>query len=88
MNELSVTLDPNWVDTLRPLDNRPLDSFLKELAVLELYRRRTISSEKAAELLQMGRMEFVTYAARQGIPFFDLSEEEFADEIKILSEIA
>lgn len=86
MRKTVMTLDPEWVNTLRPLDNRPLDHFVKELAVLELYRRRQISSGKAAELLKMDRMEFVRFASRQGIAFYDLSEEEFADEMDLLSE--
>jgi predicted HTH domain antitoxin len=86
MRNTVVTLDPEWVNTLRPLDNRPLDHFVKELAVLELYRRRQISSGKAAELLKMERMEFVRFASRQGIAFYDLSDEEFADEMELLSE--
>ncbi len=86
MRNTVVTLDPEWVNTLRPLDNRPLDHFVKELAVLELYRRRQISSGKAAALLKMERMEFVRFASRQGIAFYDLSDEEFADEMDLLSE--
>jgi predicted HTH domain antitoxin len=57
-----------------------------ELAVLELYRRRQISSGKAAELIRIERMELVRFASRQGIAFYDLSEEEFADELDLLSE--
>ena len=49
---------------------------LKELSILELYRRKEISSGKAAELLGMERFEFVRYASRLGIPFFDMSKEE------------
>lgn len=87
MTMLTVELESEWVRTLRPLDDRPLDSFLKELAVLELYRRHQVSSGKAAELLGMDRMEFVRYAARQGIPFFDLTEEEFSAELDLLATI-
>jgi len=88
MDQLTVTLDPEWVETLRPLDNRPVESFFKELAVLEMYRRRMISSGKAAELLKMERMAFVAYASRQGIPFYDLSDEEFATEMQLLAALA
>lgn len=52
-----------------------------ELTVLELYRQRWISSGKAAELLGMERIEFIRFAGRQGIAFFDMSEDEFAREI-------
>ena len=88
MDSLTVTLEPEWVETLRPLDDRPVDSFFKELAVLEMVRQRLISSGKAAELLKMERMAFVAYASRQGIPFYDLSEEEFAEEMDLLSALA
>jgi len=83
-----VELEPDWADTLRLLDNRPLDSFVKELAVLELYRRRQISSGKAAELLKMERMEFVRFASRQGIPFYDLTEDEFDAELALVDSIS
>lgn len=55
---------------------------VKELAVLELYRRKEISSGKAAELLGMGRFEFVKYASRLGIPYFDMTEEELDHDIE------
>jgi predicted HTH domain antitoxin len=48
--------------------------------VLELYRRGTISSGKAAQLLDMPRWEFVRHASRLGIAFFDLTEDEWAAE--------
>ena len=56
----------------------------KELLVLDLYRQRWISSGKAAELLEMERVELIRFAAGQGITFFDLSEDEFAREIETI----
>ncbi len=50
--------------------------------VLEIYRRRWISSGKAAELLEMERTEFIRFAGRQGIAFFDMSKDEFTHEIE------
>jgi predicted HTH domain antitoxin len=49
--------------------------------VLELYRRGTISSGKAAELLGMERFDFIKHASRLGIPFFDMTDEEWAAEM-------
>jgi hypothetical protein len=49
---------------------------LRELAVLELYRRRAISSGRAAELLDLRRGEFVRYASRLGIPYLAARELE------------
>ena len=76
-----LELEPEWANVLRPLADQPLDHFIKELAVLELYRRRTISSGKAAELLAMERFEFISYASRLGISFLDMSKEELATEM-------
>jgi predicted HTH domain antitoxin len=60
--------------------NQPVQQTAKELMVLELYRRGTISSGKAAELLGMDRWEFVRHASRLGIPFFQMSAEEWEAE--------
>jgi predicted HTH domain antitoxin len=49
-----------------------------------LYRRGAISSGKAAELLGMGRVEFVRYSGRLGIPFFRMSSEDLQEEIQQL----
>ena len=48
--------------------------------VLELYRRGAVSSGKAAELLAMERFEFVRYASRLGVAFFDMTEDEWEKE--------
>ena len=81
-----LELDAEFMSVVRPLDNRPLDRFLKELIVLELYRRRQISSGKAASLLKMSQSEFIRYASEQGISVIDMSDAEFEDEIKQLTD--
>jgi len=48
--------------------------------VLELYRGGTISSGRAAELLGMQRIDFIKHASRLGIPFFDMTEDEWEAE--------
>lgn len=60
--------------------NQPLEQSARELMTLELYRRGVISSGKAAELLGMARFEFVHYASRLGIAFFDMTEDEWKAE--------
>ena len=87
MAKIALELESEWVKVLRPLANRPLDGFVKELIVLELYRQRLISSGKAAELLGMERFEFVRYASRLGIPFIDMSAEELAEEVAQLKSL-
>lgn len=60
--------------------NQPVQQVARELIVLELYRRGTISSGKAAQLLDMSRWEFIRYASRLGIAFFDLTDNEWKAE--------
>jgi predicted HTH domain antitoxin len=61
--------------------NQPLKNAILEMVVLELYRRGSISSGKAGEVLGMPRWEFVRHASRLGIPYFDMTEEEWEAEL-------
>ena len=88
MSTVAIKLEPEWVDVLRPLSDRPLNALVKELTILELYRRRQVSSGKAAELLGMERFEFIRYTSREGIAFLDLSEGELAAEMDRVRAIA
>lgn len=66
-------------------DQQSVPDAAREMIVLELYRRGTISSGKAAQLLGMGRYDFVRKASALGIPFFDMSAEEWENEMKQIS---
>ena len=84
---ITVELDRELWELFRPFYQHPQEA-MKEVAVLELYRRREISSGKAAELLGMERFEFIRYASRLGIPYFDMDEVELADEIRQAKKLA
>ena len=60
--------------------NQPVQQAGREMIVLELYRRGAISSGKAAELLGMERLDFIKHASRLGIPYIDMTEDEWAAE--------
>ena len=81
----ALTFKPELISVLRPLTDQPLEGYAEELMVLELYRRRQISSGKAAELLGMDRVAFIQYASRLGVAFFDMSEQELAAELENLN---
>ena len=70
--------------TLLGTDKGQIERAVREVIVLELYRRRELSSGKAAELLGMPLEEFMTYTSRLGIPFFDMSAEEWDEELRTL----
>ena len=79
MSAIQLDLDEEIAVLLRG-SNQPVPQVARELIILELYRRGTISSGKAAQLLEMSRLEFIRYASRLGIAFFDLTDDEWRSE--------
>jgi len=53
-----------------------LERDLIEMAVLELVRRKKISSRKGAELLNIDWQEFLDLMTKSRIPYFDYTDEE------------
>lgn len=81
MSAAKIDLGDDLMAVLQLL-NEPLEQAARELMVLELYRRGTISSGKAAELLDMSRLVFIRYASGLGIPYFNLTEDEWEQELE------
>ena len=84
MSTVMMEVDRELFDLLHSV-GRP-ESKLKEYLVLEMYRRHEISSGKAAEFLEMERFEFIRYASRVGIPFFDMDKQELENELRVARE--
>lgn len=80
MGAVQVELDQDLVELLEEL-HRPVKQSARELIVLELYRQGELSSGKAAQLLALGREEFIRYASERGIPYFQLKGEELRREL-------
>jgi predicted HTH domain antitoxin len=53
----------------------------KELIILGLYQENRISGGKAAELLGLTRLGFVSLLARKGMDYFHLTPAEWAEEV-------
>ena len=79
MSTVRVDLD-EAVATLLHQTNQPVQEAAQEMILLELYRRGAISSGKAAELLGMPRLDFIRYASHLGIPFIDMTADEWEAE--------
>jgi predicted HTH domain antitoxin len=77
---IQVELDQDLVDLLEEL-HRPVKQAARELIVLELYRQGEVSSGKAAELLGLGREQFIRQASERGIPYFQLDGEDLQREL-------
>lgn len=60
--------------------NQPVQDAARELIILELYRRGAISSGKAAQLLGRRRESFIRHASSLGIPYFEMTEDEWQAE--------
>ena len=83
-----TTIQLELADDLASLlgaDGQSIERAALELIVMELYRRRTISSGRAAELLGMRLEEFIMRSSDLGIPFFDMTPEELDEELRLLS---
>lgn len=79
MTTINIELQEDLVALLHQF-NQPVQQSARELIVLELYRRGVVSSGKAADLLGMGRLELIHYASRLGIPYYTLTQDEWAAE--------
>jgi hypothetical protein len=79
MSTVPVNLDSALVALLHS-QNQPVEQALRDIVVLELYRRGTISSGKGAELLGMSRQQFIGYASHLGLAFFDMTDDEWKQE--------
>ncbi len=61
------------------------EEFIKEAKLLlgaKLFELGRLSSGKAAQLCDMGRVDFLLMVSRMGIPVADLDEEEMQREFK------
>jgi len=67
MTNYTLNLEAKWNNLLSQFGHHSRDSFVKELLATELYRRRVISANQAAELLNMTVSEFTQYATQMGI---------------------
>ena len=85
-----VTVEVNLSDELVSLmreSERSIEDAALEMIVLELYRRGSLTSSRAAELLGTDRFSFVKHASGLGIPFIDMTEEEWDEEARLVQSL-
>ena len=85
MTTIQLEMEEDLVGLLQEVD-QTVQFAAKELIVVELYRRGRISSGKAAQLLAISRWEFLQHASNLGIPYFNMSLEEWEAERKRIEE--
>jgi predicted HTH domain antitoxin len=55
---------------------------LRELALMELFRRGEISGGYAAEVLGISRWELIQLLGSHGVPYVDMTPVELRDEVE------
>jgi hypothetical protein len=57
-----------------------------ERIVLDLYRQREISVSRAAGLLGLDQLSFIRWSGSLGVPFFDMTAEDWEQELRGIEE--
>jgi predicted HTH domain antitoxin len=80
MPSTNLDLGEELAGLLATLD-QPVERSAREMIIFEMYRRSVISSEKAASLLGIPRLDFIQHASQLGIPYFRFTDEEWQGEV-------
>jgi predicted HTH domain antitoxin len=83
VSEIRLRIDDEMLPLLGE-SSEEIERHALEMIVLELYRRRSVSAGRAAELLGMEQLAFIRWTGELGIPYFDLSVDELREELRIL----
>jgi predicted HTH domain antitoxin len=75
-----LELGQELLELLESMD-RPVQQSARELIILELYRQGRSAAGKAAELLGMGQSNFLQVASQAGVPYFEMTTQEWNEEI-------
>jgi hypothetical protein len=86
VSEIRVRFDK---DLLPLLGDSPeeIERHALEMIILELYRRHTISAGRAAQLLDMEKFAFIRWSGELGIPYLDMTPEEWQEELRVLEKL-
>ena len=60
---------------------------IREFMAYQLVKDDKVSFGKAAELLGMDKLSFITDLGKMGISYYDMSEEELDEDIKTLNNL-
>lgn len=83
MSTVQLDLADDVLALLRESD-QPVEAAAQELIIMELYRRGAISGGRAAEILKSDRLAFIRRASALGIPFIEMTEEEWKEEARLV----
>ena len=88
MGTLTVALElPRDLLGALEVPQTQVETRLRELIALELFREGRISSGKGAELLGVPKLAFIQLLSQHGIDYFTASPEELEAEVVVLDQL-
>lgn len=87
MSRVPVMINEEVVELLG-LSGEQLERSILEDIVVGMYRRHDISARRAAGLLSMEFLSFLRWTGEMGIPYIDMTPEEWQEEMRVVAELA
>ena len=86
MSVIRLEVDEDFAELL---GNSPeqIERSALEMIVLELYRRRDLSVGRAAALLGLDQLSFIRWSGALGVPYLDMTPEEWQQELRVLDKL-
>ena len=78
----TVTLDEDLAALIE--GEKSLDEGTREALVMDLFRRRKVSTGKACELLGIDRLDFIRRANEHNVPVYLTTEKEWEADLAAL----
>jgi hypothetical protein len=83
MSQVQIKIDADVVELLGDSPEQ-IERSVLEVLVLDLYRRHEISAGRAAELLDLDELAFIRWSGSLGIPYFDTTPEDWANQLRAI----
>jgi predicted HTH domain antitoxin len=84
MSTIRLTVDESVSELLGDSPEQ-VERAALEIIVLDLYRRHVISGGRAAEILNLDLLTFIRWSGSRGIPYFDMSDEQWDHEVQSIN---
>ncbi|KRQ87808.1 hypothetical protein ABG79_00613 [Caloramator mitchellensis] len=88
MNLVKVEIDvPETLLSYVDVNDVEYRKKIRELMVFELVKENKISYGKAAEILGLSKLQFITDLGKMGIAYFDMEGSEVLEDAKMLDKL-
>lgn len=86
MSQVQINIDEG-VSELLGGSPEQIERSALEIIVLDLYRRHIISGGRAAEILGLDLLTFIRWSGSLGVPYIDMTEEEWEQELRAIEKM-